>query len=115
MLGAGGVGYTPDLAKFYKDLKDVTGAEGDYWGNPVYYSMLQMIEQAIEGVGSMDRKAITEHFRTHTYKTLIGELDVRNQKLNWLWTVGQWQGDVFHGVAGVGVKNAKPVQLKTGW
>jgi branched-chain amino acid transport system substrate-binding protein len=115
VLGAGGVAYTPDLAKFYKDLKDVTGAEGDYWGNPVYYSMLQMIEQAIEGVGSMDRKAITEHFRTHTYKTLIGELDVRNQKLNWLWTVGQWQGDVFHGVAGVGVKNAKPVQHKTGW
>jgi branched-chain amino acid transport system substrate-binding protein len=115
ILGAGGVKDTPELRQFYKELKDVTGVDGDYWGNPVYFAMLQIIEQAIEGVGSMDLKAITQYIKTHTFKTLIGEIDIRKQKLNWLWTVGQWQGDVFHGVAGVGVKDAKPVQLKTGW
>jgi branched-chain amino acid transport system substrate-binding protein len=115
ILGAGGVKDTPELRQFYKDLKDVTGVDGDYWGNPQYFAMLQIIEQSIEGVGSMDRKAITEYIRTHTFKTLVGEMDVRNQKLNWLWTVGQWQGDIFHGVAGVNVKDPKPVRLKTGW
>ncbi len=115
VLGAGGVKDTPELRKFYKDLKDATNVDGDYWGNPVYYSMLQMIEQAIVDVGSFDLPAITKQLKAKTYKTLIGDMDVRTQKLTWLWTVGQWQGDLFHGVAGVGVSGAKPVQLKTGW
>jgi len=115
ILGAGGVFDTPELRKFYKDLKDVTGVDGDYWGNPVYYSMLQMFQQAVERVGSFDLPAITADIKGHTYKTLIGEMDVRTQALKSLWTVGQWQGDIFNGVAGVNVTGAKPVQLKTGW
>ncbi|HEY4775320.1 MAG TPA: amino acid ABC transporter substrate-binding protein [Xanthobacteraceae bacterium] len=115
VLGAGGVRDTPELRKFYKDLKEVTGVDGDFWGNPVYYSMLQIIEQAIEGVGSFDRPAITQYIKTHTFKTLIGEIDIRSQRLTWLWTVGQWQGDTFHGVAGINVTGGRPVQLKMGW
>jgi len=115
ILGAGGVKDGPELRKFYKDLKDVTGVEGDYWGNPVYYSMLQMIQQAVESVGSFDLPAITDHMKKNTYKTLIGDLDMRTQKMKSLWTVGQWQGDMFHGVHGIDVTGAKPVQLKTGW
>jgi branched-chain amino acid transport system substrate-binding protein len=115
VLGAGGVKDTPELRKFYKDLKDATGVDGDFWGNPMYYAMLQIVEQAIEGVGSLDKKAITEHIKKNTYRTIVGEIDLRNQKLGWLWTVGQWQGDTFHGVNGVGIKDPKPVVLKTGW
>jgi len=115
VLGAGGVKDTPELRKFYKDLKEVTGGDGDFWVNPIYYSMLQIVEQAVEGVGSFDRPAITRYLKTHTFKTLIGEIDIRSQKLNWLWAVGQWQGDTFHGVAGINVTGGRPVQLKTGW
>ena len=49
--------------------KEVTGVDADYWGSAVYYSMLQMIEQAIEGVGSLDLKAITDHIKSRTFKT----------------------------------------------
>jgi branched-chain amino acid transport system substrate-binding protein len=115
VLGAGGIKESPELTKFYKDLKAATGVDGDYWGNPVYYSMLEMIQQAVESVGSFDLPAITQHMKTHTYKTITGELDVRTQKLKSLWTVGQWQGDIFQGVAGVNVTGGKPVQLKSGW
>ena len=115
ILGAGGIKDTPELQAFYKRLKKVTGVDGDYWGNPVYYSMLQVITQAIEGVGSMDRKAIAQYIKDHKFQTLIVEIDVRNQKLNWLWTVGQWQDGVFNGVAGVNVKGGKAVRLKKGW
>jgi branched-chain amino acid transport system substrate-binding protein len=115
ILGAGGVFDSPELRKFYKDLKTVTDVDGDYWGNPVYYSMLQMFTQAIERVGSFDLPAITEDLKKNTYKTLVGEMDVRTQKMKSLWTVGQWQGDIFNGVAGVNVTGAKPVQLKTSW
>ncbi|NQV56063.1 MAG: ABC transporter substrate-binding protein, partial [Rhodospirillales bacterium] len=115
ILGAGGIKDSPALRSFYTRLKKVTGVDGDFWGNPVYYSMLQVITQSIEAVGSMDRKAITKHMKTHTFKTLIGELDVRNQKMNWVWTVGQWQDGVFNAVAGVGVTGGEPVRLKKGW
>ena len=115
ILGAGGVKDTPELRKFYKDLKAVTGVDGDFWGNPVYYSMLQIVEQAIEGVGSMDRKAITKYIKTHKFNTLIGEIDLSTQRLQWLWTVGQWQGDIFVGVEGINVSGGAPVHLKNGW
>jgi branched-chain amino acid transport system substrate-binding protein len=115
ILGAGGVRDTAELQKFYRDLKAVSGVDGDYWGNPVYYSMLQMITQAIEGVGAFDLPAITKHLATTNYKTLIGDIQLKNNRLTWGWTVGQWQGNVFHGVHGLNVTGAKPVQLKTGW
>ena len=115
VLGTGGVKDTPELRKFYKDLKEVSGVDGDFWGNPIYYSMLQIVEQAVEGVGSFDRPAITQYIKTHTFKTLIGEIDIRSQKPTWQWTVGQWQGDTFHGVAGINVTGGRPVQIKRGW
>lgn len=115
ILGAGGVTDTPALRKFYADLKAATNVEGDYWGNPIYYSMLQMIQQAVESVGEFNLPAITDHMKKNVYKTLVGDLDVRTQKMKSVWTVGQWQGDIFHAVAGVNVTGLKPVQLKTGW
>ena len=65
----------------------------------------------------MDLKAITEYAKSRKFQTLIGEVDLSSQRLQWLWTVGQWQNGFFHGVAGVNVdpKDAKPVVLKTGW
>ena len=55
-------------------------------------------------------------FRSVRDKNLIiGEVDIRNQKLDRYWTVGQWQDGFFHAVAGVGFSDYKPVRLKTGW
>ena len=81
ILGAGGIQDSPEIRNYYKVHKEVTGVDADYWGSPLYYAMLQMIEQAIEGVGSMDLPAITAHMKTNTYKTIIGEVDIRNQML----------------------------------
>ena len=115
ILGAGGITDTPAIRAFYKKHKEVTGVDADYWGSPIYYAMTQILTQAIEGVGSMDRKAITAYLKSHTFKTHIGELDIRNQRLNKFWTVGQWRDGFFHAVDGVGFDKYAPVQLKTGW
>jgi branched-chain amino acid transport system substrate-binding protein len=115
VLGAGGITETPELAKFYKDMKDTLSVDADYWGSPVYWAMTQMIEQAIEAVGSFDLPAITQHMKTNTYKTVVGELDVRTQRMKSFWTVGQWQGNAFHGVHGKNMPAGKPVLLKQGW
>ena len=42
----------------------------------------------MEGVGEVDRAKITAYLKSHTFKTIIGEADIRNQKLNRFWTVG---------------------------
>ena len=102
ILGWGGVPDKADTRAFYKLHKEVTGVDADFNGSPLYYANNQLLTQAIEGVGSMDREAIAAHIKSHTYTTLLGEFDMRNQLLNRLYTVGQWQGPWFHAVGGVG-------------
>ncbi len=115
VLGAGGIQDSPEIREYYRRHKQVTNVDADYWASPVYHSLLQMLTQAFEAVGSFDRDAITAHLKANTYKTIIGDVDVRQQKLNRYWTVGQWQEGLFHAVAGVGFTNYKPVRLKTTW
>jgi branched-chain amino acid transport system substrate-binding protein len=115
VLGAGGVTDSPEIRDFYKRHKDVTKVDADYWGSPFYYSMLQMLTESIEAVGSMDRMAIAAHFRNRKFKTLIGEVELPGQILDKVWTVGQWQGGFFAAVAGDGFSNYAPVKLKTSW
>jgi branched-chain amino acid transport system substrate-binding protein len=116
VLGAGGVTDSPEIRDFYKRHKEVTKVDADYWGSPMYYSMLQMLTQCIETVGSMDRQAIAEQIRKGpSFKTLVGEVSLPGQILNKAWTVGQWQGGFFSAVAGLGFNSYAPVKLKTGW
>jgi len=115
VLGAGGIQDNPEIRGYYERHKKVTGVDADYWGSPMYYALLQTVTQAIEGVGEMDREKITQHLKSNTYKTIIGEADIRSQQLKRVWTVGQWQGGIFHAVNGVGFDNYQPVKLKSGW
>jgi branched-chain amino acid transport system substrate-binding protein len=115
ILGAGGVADTPEIRTFYKEMKEVTGADPDYWGCPFYYSMLEMLTQSIEAVGSMDRTAIADHIRQNKFRTLVGEVALPGQILNNFYTVGQWQGGFFSGVAGQGFTNFVPVKLNSNW
>jgi len=115
ILGAGGVVDSPDIRDFYKRHKEVTQVDADYWGSPFYYSMLQMLTQSIEAVGSTDREKIADHFRNRKFKTLIGEVELPGQILDKVYTVGQWQGGFFSAVNGEGFGNYAAVKLKTSW
>jgi hypothetical protein len=67
-------------------------------------------------VGSLqDRAAITAYLKSHTFKTIVGELDIRNQRLDKFYTVGQWQKGFYNAVDGVGFTDYAPVNLKTSW
>ena len=115
ILGAGGVISSPEILDWYKKHKEVTQVDADYWGSPFYYSMLQMLTQSIEAVGTTDRQAIAAHFRNRKFKTLIGEVELPGQILDKVYTVGQWQGGFFTAVNGEGFANFSPVKLKTSW
>ena len=116
VLGAGGINPdTPEMQAYIKIHKEVTGKAPDSWASPVTYASLQILEQAIEGVGSKDRKAIIAYLKDNSFDTVIGPVKFKNQNNEKFWTVGQWQGGKFYGVSSTGRPGAKPVKIKTGW
>ncbi len=116
VLGAGGVDPTTPEMMAYRDAHlKVTGKVADYWASANTYASFQILEQAIEGVGELDRKKVTEYVKNNTFKTIMGDIKFDNQVSYKYWMVGQWQGGVFYGVDSRGIPNAKPVQIKSGW
>lgn len=116
ILGAGGINPdTPEMKAYIADHKKATGKAPDYWASAVMYASLQVLEQAIEAVGTTDRKAVTAYIKNNTFDTVVGKMDLRTQNNEQYWTVGQWQDGVFYGVASTGRPGAKPVQLKPDW
>jgi branched-chain amino acid transport system substrate-binding protein len=116
VLGAGGINPdTPEMQAYLQAHKQVTGKAPDYWASAVVYASLQILAQAIEGVGAKDRQAVTDYIKQHTFNTVIGPVAFKNQNNEQFWTVGQWQNGVFYGVSSTGRPGAKPVQVKSGW
>ena len=116
VLGAGGVDpTTPKMVAYRKAHMEVTGKPADFWASANTYASLQILEQAIEGVGTRDRAAVTDYIKKHTFDTIMGDITFKNQVSYRYWTVGQWQDGVFYGVDSRGIANAKPVILKSGW
>ncbi len=116
-LGAGGVNPDDPAMKAYRKAhKEVTGQEADYWASATTYAALQILEQAIEGVGAPDRAKVSDYLKSHTFDTVLGDIKFDEHHNNArYWTVGQWRDGVFHGVASTGRPGAKPVVLKQGW
>jgi branched-chain amino acid transport system substrate-binding protein len=117
VIGFGGVPDNEKTRAFLKLHKDVTGIDADYNACFYVYANGQVLKQAFEGVGTVDRDAVTEYLKKNKFETLIGEIDLRSQVQNIAYTVGQWQGGFFHSIAAVGVSPSElvPVKVKTGW
>jgi len=116
ILGAGGINPdTPEMQAYIKEHKEVTGKAPDFWASAVTYASLQILEKAIEGVGSKDRKAVIAYLKSNSFDTVIGPVKFKNQNNEKFWTVGQWQSGKFYGVSSTGRPGAKPVKVKTGW
>jgi branched-chain amino acid transport system substrate-binding protein len=115
-LGAGGVNPdTPAMQAYLAAHKQVTGKDADYWASATVYASLQILEQAIEGVGRVDRQAVSEYVKTHDFDTVLGPMTFENNVNEVYWTVGQWQDGQFYGVASTGREGEKPVRVKDGW
>ncbi len=116
ILGAGGI--NPDEAAmkaYFAAHKKVTGKTPDYWASGMVYATFQILENAIEAVGTKDRKAVTAYIKKNTFKTVMGPISFKNQNNEKYWTVGQWQGGKFYGVSTTGRPGAKSVKLKPKW
>lgn len=116
VLGAGGVNPdTPEMQAYRAKHEEVTDKTPDYWASANTYASLQILERAIEAVGEVDRAAVTDYIKTHTFDTIMGPITFEKQNSNRFWTVGQWQDGVFRGVVSSNIDGAVDVQLKDGW
>jgi branched-chain amino acid transport system substrate-binding protein len=116
VLGAGGTNVDdPKTAEYRKAHLDITGKTADYWASANTYAALQILEQSIEGSGSIDRDVVTQYIKDSSFDTVMGILKFENNVSNTFWSVGQWQDGVFRGVKGSNVDVAVSVRLKSGW
>lgn len=117
VMGVGGI--DPDsqaLADYFARHKALIGEEPDSWASAITYVTLQVLQQAIERVGDVDRDAVSAEIASGEFDTLIGKVKLEDQQLRSLWTVGQWQGGKFVGLMHTdGRAGRAPVIPKPAW
>ena len=92
----------PKFQAYRKEHAEVTGKQADWWASPVAYSSLEILQQAIERVGSLDKEAVSKDIRTGTFDTVLGKITFQKNINHSNWTVGQWRGGVVQGVRATG-------------
>lgn len=116
VMGVGGVQVdNPRWTAFYKKHVELSGQEPDRFSNITIYSSLQVLQQAIERAGTLDRAAVIAEINKGSFETTNGTIKYTDQQWSDIWIVGQWQDGEFHGVAPASKPGAKKVQLKTAW
>lgn len=119
VMGIGGwSGDSPAIKDYLARHKAsaANGAEPDRWASAVTYASLQMLQQAIERVGKVDRAAVIKDLQTGSFDTVIGKVKLENNMPTNYWWVGQWQGGEFYGVAPSGNAGARqPILPKPAW
>jgi branched-chain amino acid transport system substrate-binding protein len=100
VMGIGGWNAdAPALKAYLKRHTEVAGREPDRWASPITYASLQVLQQAIERVGKIDREAIIKEINTGSFDTIIGKVQLKDNLYKGIWAVGQWQGNDFYGIA----------------
>jgi branched-chain amino acid transport system substrate-binding protein len=118
VMGIGGINPdAPDFKAYVKRHAEANGGrEPDRWANPVTYASLQILQQAVERVGKVDRAAVIKEIQTGSFDTIIGKIKLEKNLRVDSWQVGQWQGGEYHGIAPAKLPGAKPVQFpKPAW
>ncbi len=117
VMGIGGWNAdSPALKDYLKRHVEATGKEPDRWASPVTYVSLQILQQAIERVGKIDREAVIKEIQTGTFDTIMGKVKLENNIMPTVWWVGQWQGGEFYGLAPTRYEGARqPVVPKPAW
>ncbi len=96
----------PGAKAYFERHVAVTGAEPDRWASPVTYASLEILQQAVEQVGEIDHAKIIGAISGGTFKTIIGDVKLENNRLVRQWWIGQWQDGAYKGVAPTDMPNA---------
>jgi len=118
VLGLGG--WDPGVAgaqDYYKRQTALAGHAPDGWASPVTYASLQILEQAIEKAGTLDRKKVLDTIANGgPWNTIVGPVDLKTHIREHQWGTGQWQDGQYVGVSPSSMPGAKPVVFpKPAW
>ena len=92
------------------------GEEPDRWGSAFAYASLQILEQAIEKTGSLDRKKLRDAIASETFPTVIGPVKFEGGfNVQAPGEIGQWQNGEFEVVASKEKRTADPIFPKPPW
>jgi branched-chain amino acid transport system substrate-binding protein len=117
VLGTGGWNpNTPESKAFLQSHLDAFGREPDRWSSPMTYASLQLLQQAIERVGKIDRAAIIAELQNGTFQTILGRIKLQNNMYTDAWAVGQWQNGEYQGIAPATLSGARQIMFpKPAW
>jgi branched-chain amino acid transport system substrate-binding protein len=118
VLGIGGWDTgLPGAMDYYKRQLAATGHAPDGWASPVTYASLQILEQAIEKAGALDRKKVLDEIANGgPWDTIVGPVDLKTHIRETQIGAGQWQNGQFVGVAPSDFPGVKPVVFpKPAW
>jgi branched-chain amino acid transport system substrate-binding protein len=117
VMGTGGWNAdSPKLKAYLAHHVAVNGGEPDRWANPVTYASLQVLQQAIEKVGKVDRPATIKAISEMEFDTIVGKLKFANNETQATFYVGQWQGGEYYGVGPSSREGARQVAFpKPAW
>jgi branched-chain amino acid transport system substrate-binding protein len=102
----------PGVKDWFARHKSLTNQEPDRWASSNTYASLQVLQQAIEQVGEIDRPKIVEAIKTGTFKTILGDTKLEAGVLRKVWWVGQWQDGEYRGIAPTDLPGAAKPRLK---
>lgn len=113
---------SPEAAQFAKDLqefnKDDPAFGMDWWGHIVYYASLEVLQQAIEGAGTLDNKVISQYIKDNHFNVSMGEIWFENQEIAhecFLGDLGQWQNGYPEVIDADENRTADPIVPKPEW
>jgi branched-chain amino acid transport system substrate-binding protein len=111
VLGIGGWDPAlPGAQEYVQRQMALLNRQADGWAAPVTYASLQVLEQAIEKAGTLDRKKVLDTIvNDGPWQTIVGPIDLKTHIRAKQWGVGQWQNGQFVGIAPADLPGAKPM------
>jgi branched-chain amino acid transport system substrate-binding protein len=104
----------PGVDEFLKKYQARAASEGvdplGYYLPPFAYANLQVLQQAVEGAKSLDQDKIAEYLRTHTMKTIVGDIEYGP---NGEWKEARVMQVQFHDVKGSDLDQWKTDEKQT--
>jgi len=104
---------TPEALEFLKRYQARSAAAGvdllGYYLPPFGYADMQVLQQAVEGVGSLDQQKLADYLRSHTFKTVAGNITFGP---NGEWTESRVLEVQFQNVKGNDVEQFKDPKVE---
>jgi len=121
--------YWIDKGLFWKNADGSPNPNGtvfqDWWGHICYYSVMEVLQQAVENAGELDANGVLnqatliEYVSNNTFDTVMNPaLKFTNNILldnMYLGNIGQWQNGVFEVIDADSRRTANPIFPKPDW